>query len=78
MLAQNGYVVLADNRGTGGKGRNSKNNIQTVRKLETIDQIDAANYFGRNLNILTKKNWNQGWSYGGYMSSLCITKRRYF
>ena len=36
--------------------------------------IDAAKYFG-SLNYIDEKRIGiQGWSYGGYMSSLAITK----
>jgi dipeptidyl-peptidase-4 len=43
-------------------------------KYETIDQINAAKYFG-NLNYIDADRIGiQGWSYGGYMSSLAITK----
>ena len=76
MLAQKGYVVACvDNRGTGGKGSEFKKiTYKQLGKLETIDQIDAANYFG-DLNYIEEKRIGiQGWSYGGYMSSLCITK----
>ena len=76
MLAQNGYIVACvDNRGTGGKGSEFKKiTYKQLGKLETIDQIDAANYFGELKYIDEKRIGIQGWSYGGYMSSLCITK----
>ena len=76
MLAQNGYIVACvDNRGTGGKGSEFKKvTYKQLGKLETIDQIDAANYFGKLKYIDEKRIGIQGWSYGGYMSSLAITK----
>ena len=43
-------------------------------KFETIDQINAAKYFGSLSYIDKKRIGIQGWSYGGYMSSLAITK----
>ena len=76
MLAQKGYVVACvDNRGTGGKGSEFKKmTYKELGKYETIDQIDAAKYFG-NLKYIDKNRIGiQGWSYGGYMSSLAITK----
>ena len=76
MLAQKGYVIACvDNRGTGGKGAEFKKmTYKELGKYETIDQIDAAKYFG-SLNYIDKKRIGiQGWSYGGYMSSLAITK----
>ena len=76
MLAQKGYIVVCvDNRGTGGKGAEFKKmTYKELGKYETIDQINAAKYLG-NLNYVDKNRIGiQGWSYGGYMSSLCITK----
>jgi len=76
MLAQKGYIVACvDNRGTGGKGSEFKKmTYKELGKYETIDQIDAAKYFG-NLDYIDKDRIGiQGWSYGGYMSSLAITK----
>lgn len=76
MLAQNGYIVVSiDNRGTGGRGRDFKNcTYQQLGKYETIDQIEAAKYLGTLGYIDATRIGIQGWSYGGYLSSLCITK----
>ena len=76
MLAQKGDIVACvDNRGTGGKGSEFKKmTYKELGKYETIDQINAAKYFG-NLNYIDANRIGiQGWSYGGYMSSLAITK----
>ena len=76
MLAQRGYVVACvDNRGTGGKGSEFKKmTYKELGKYETIDQIDAAKYFA-DLEYIDKDRIGiKGWSYGGYMSSLAITK----
>jgi dipeptidyl-peptidase-4 len=76
MLAQKGYVVACvDNRGTGGKGAEFKKmTYKELGKYETIDQIDAAKYFGGLDYIDSKRIGIQGWSYGGQLSSLAITK----
>jgi dipeptidyl-peptidase-4 len=76
MLAQNGYIVACvDNRGTGGKGAEFKKmTYKELGNFETIDQINAAKYFGSLPYIDANRIGIQGWSYGGYMSSLCITK----
>jgi dipeptidyl-peptidase-4 len=76
MLAQKGYIVACvDNRGTGGKGAYFKKmTYKELGKLETIDQINAAKYFGSLPYIDKNRIGIQGWSYGGYMSSLAITK----
>ena len=76
MLAQQGYVVACvDNRGTGGRGEAFKK--MTYKQLghyEVIDQIEAARYLG-NLPFVDKARIGIfGWSYGGYMSSLCLLK----
>ncbi len=76
MLAQNGYIVACvDNRGTGGKGSEFKKmTYKELGKYELVDQINAAKYFGNLDYIDSKRIGIQGWSYGGYMSSLAITK----
>jgi len=76
MLAQKGYVVACvDGRGTGFRGEEFKKmTYQQLGKYESDDQIAAAQYFG-NLDFIDKDRigiW--GWSYGGYMSSICIAK----
>ncbi len=76
MLAQKGYIVACvDNRGTGGKGSEFKKmTYKELGKYETIDQINAAKHFGNLSYINANRIGIQGWSYGGYMSSLAITK----
>lgn len=76
MLAQKGYVVACvDGRGTGMRGEKFKKcTYMELGKYETEDQIEAAKYFG-SLSFIDKNRIGIfGWSYGGYMSSLCITK----
>jgi len=76
MLAQKGYVVACvDGRGTGMRGEKFKKcTYMELGKYETEDQIEAAKYFG-SLSFIDKDRIGIfGWSYGGYMSSLCITK----
>ena len=76
MLAQKGYIVACvDNRGTGGKGAEFKKmTYKELGKYEIVDQINAAKYFGNLPYIDANRIGIQGWSYGGYMSSLAITK----
>ena len=76
MLAQKGYIVACvDGRGTGYKGRDFKKVTQKeLGKYEIEDQINAAKELGK-LNYIDQNRigiW--GWSFGGYMSSLAITK----
>lgn len=76
MLAQKGYVVACvDGRGTGMRGEKFKKcTYMELGKYETEDQIEAAKYFGSLFFIDKNRIGIFGWSYGGYMSSLCITK----
>ncbi|HEY4798683.1 MAG TPA: DPP IV N-terminal domain-containing protein, partial [Bacteroidia bacterium] len=76
MLCQKGYVIVSvDNRGTGGRGKKFRDcTYKQLGKLETEDQIDAAKYLGTLPYIDPNRIGIWGWSYGGYMSSLCITK----
>ena len=76
MLAQQGYVVACvDNRGTGARGEEFKKmTYLQLGKYETLDQTDAAKYLASLDFIDEKRIGIFGWSYGGYMSSLCILK----
>ncbi|MBU0765684.1 MAG: S9 family peptidase, partial [Bacteroidetes bacterium] len=76
LLAQKGYIVVSvDNRGTGARGEKFKKmTYMQLGKYETIDQINAANYLAKQPYIDGDRIGIFGWSYGGYMSSLCILK----
>ena len=76
MLAQQGYVVVSvDNRGTGSRGREFKNcTYKELGKLEIEDLIETAKYLGSLDYVNTSRIGIFGWSYGGYMSSLALTK----
>ena len=75
-LAQKGYIVACvDNRGTGGRGAEFKKmTYMQLGKYETIDQIEANRYLASLPYVDGSRIGIQGWSYGGYMSSLAITK----
>lgn len=76
MLAQKGYIVVSvDNRGTGYRGEEFKKcTYKELGKLETEDQIGAAKYFASQSFVDKDRIGIFGWSYGGYMSTLCMTK----
>jgi dipeptidyl-peptidase-4 len=76
MLAQQGYIVVScDPRGTMNRGRDFKHaTYLQLGKLETEDFIDLAKYLQSQSYIDGDRLGIMGWSYGGYMSSLCMTK----
>jgi len=76
MLAERGYIIVSvDNTGTGYRGEEfKKKTYLQLGKYEIEDQIDAAKYFS-NMPFVDKNNIGHwGWSFGGFMSSLAITK----
>lgn len=76
LLTQSGYlVVIVDNRGTGARGAAFKKaTYANLGKLETIDQGEAASYLGTLPYVDKSRIGIWGWSFGGYMSALAITK----
>lgn len=76
MLASKGYIVVCvDNRGTGARGAAfRKSTFLQLGKLEIEDQINAAKWLGNQSYVDASRIGIQGWSFGGYMSSLAITK----
>ncbi len=76
LLTQEGYIVACvDNRGTLGRGREFKHSTYLqLGKLETLDQIDAAKYLGGLSYVDPSRIGFQGWSFGGYMAALMISK----
>jgi len=73
-LAQQGYIVVCvDNRGTGGRGKGFKDiTYGQLGKYEVEDQIEAAKYLASLGYVDDTRIGIWGWSYGGYMSSLCL------
>jgi len=76
MLTQMGFIVVSvDNRGTGARGEEfRKMTYLELGKYETIDQVEAAKFLGAMPYIDNKRISIFGWSYGGYLSSLCLAK----
>lgn len=75
-LVQKGYIVVCvDGRGTGYKGtKYKKSTYMNLGKYEIEDQIAAAKWFGKQSYIDKSRIGIFGWSYGGYMASLALTK----
>lgn len=76
FLCQNGYIIACvDGRATGGRGEKfEKCNYLNMGTVEIEDQIEAVKYLG-SLDYIDKKRigiW--GWSHGGYITTLCMTK----
>jgi dipeptidyl-peptidase-4 len=74
-LATQGYVVVCvDGRGTGARGAEfRKCTYQQLNVLETKDQVETANYLGKQAFIDKDRIGIWGWSYGGTMSLFCMT-----
>ncbi len=75
-LVQLGYIVACvDGRGTGNKGTEyKKSTYLNLGKYEIEDQITAAKWFGKQSYINKDRIGIFGWSFGGYMASLALTK----
>ncbi len=75
-LSQLGYIVVSvDGRGTGNRGEQFKKcTYLNLGKLEHADQASAARWLASQKFVNSKRIGIWGWSFGGYMSSLCITK----
>lgn len=75
-LTQNGYIVVSvDNRGTGARGEAfKKSTYLELGKFEIEDQIAAAQTLGRLSYVDETRMGIWGWSFGGYMASLGISK----
>ena len=80
LLAQEGYVVVSvDPRGTERRGSDFKHaTYGQMGKLETEDMISTAKWLKEQPWIDGSRIGVQGWSYGGYMSSLCLMKGNEF
>ncbi len=76
LLAQKGYIIVSvDNTGTGFKGEAfRKKTYLQLGKFESDDQIEAAKTIAGWSYVDPSRIGIWGWSYGGFMSSTCITK----
>ncbi len=76
MLSEKGYIIVSiDNTGTGFRGEAfKKKTYLQLGKYEIEDQIDAAKYLATLPYIDANRIGHWGWSFGGFMSSLAITK----
>ena len=75
-LAQEGFIVVSvDPRGTAARGEEfRKCTYMQLGKIESDDMIAAGRWLAAQPYIDAKKIAIWGWSYGGFISSLCLMK----
>nr|MBS0036711.1 S9 family peptidase [Saprospiraceae bacterium] len=76
LLSRKGYIIACvDGRGTGARGQEfRKMTYMNLGHYETLDQIETARYLGAKDYVDETRIGIFGWSYGGYISTLCILK----
>ncbi|MER3472102.1 MAG: S9 family peptidase [Chitinophagaceae bacterium] len=76
LMAENGFIIVSiDNTGTGFRGEEfKKKTYLQLGKYEIEDQINAAKYLTTLPYVDKDRIGHWGWSFGGFMSSLAITK----
>ncbi len=76
MMAEKGYIIVSfDNRGTPGRGMDfASANYKNMGHIEVLDQLDAVEYIKSQPFTDTSRLGVWGWSFGGYMTSLLMTK----
>jgi len=76
MLTQNGYIMFTvDNRGTGGRGKDwMKVVYRQLGEAEVQDQLAGVQYLRKLPYVDGTRIGVWGWSYGGYMTSMCMLK----
>lgn len=74
-LAAEGYIVACvDGRGTGARGSEyRKCTYRKIGQLEVADQLAAARYFGKLPYVDANRMAIWGWSFGGYMTLMCLS-----
>jgi dipeptidyl-peptidase-4 len=79
-LASNGYLVVSvDGRGTGARGEEfQKSTYMKLGRLESDDQIETARYLNTLNYVDSSRIGIWGWSFGGYMSSICLSRSDLF
>jgi len=76
-LTAQGYIVVSvDNRGTGARGRDFEKQVyKKLGQLEIKDQMAAAQFLANKHSYIDATRMGiWGWSYGGYMAALGISK----
>lgn len=75
-LAQEGFLVVSvDPRGTGARGEDfRKVTYMQLGKYESDDMVETARYLSRQPYVDSEKIAIWGWSYGGFMTALSMSK----
>lgn len=75
LLSKGFVVACCDNRGTGGRGIDFQHcTTKNLGQLETQDQIAFGKHLQTFFYVDAANLATFGWSYGGYLSTLCILK----
>ncbi|MBX2961195.1 MAG: S9 family peptidase [Cyclobacteriaceae bacterium] len=76
LLVQKGYIVVTmDTRGTGFRGEQfTKQTYKEMGKLELEDLLAGGKYLSSLSYVDDSRLGIYGWSYGGFMASLVMTK----
>ncbi len=75
-MLQQGYLIFCiDNRGTGGRGKAFKDLVYgDLGKWAVQDQIEGKNYLASLSYVDSKRIGFWGWSGGGYLALMLMTK----
>jgi dipeptidyl-peptidase 4 len=76
LLAKHGYIIfMIDNRGTSGRGTAFKHIVyKRLGEYEVNDIIEGVNYLSTLKYVDPSRLGIWGWSYGGYIAALAVTK----
>jgi len=76
LRAQGYAVIKVDNRGSARRGVDFETTIRhDMGNLEVEDQVEAVNHWIDAGIVDPSRVGVYGWSYGGYMSAMCLSKR---
>lgn len=79
LAANDILVVCVDGRGTGARGEEfRKCTYMKLGRFESDDQIETAQYLAKQSYVDKDRIAIWGWSYGGFMSALCLTRSDLF